>query len=265
MRAMRALMLCSLLVMLASCRFVNPPITSVTWAPLPTVGPAFTPTVPPPSATATLPPAPTRTATPQSDPTATALAETKAVQSPTLPPTVTPEIVQAWRGTVHRPPTGAQYDDYFRVVGGAGGEYGIASPDKNLEARLAALRDSGRVINVWGMLQRGVADHGGARIVVDRLEEERPPATPVPASEPVEGWVGRIQSAPAGALYDDCFEGQSPLGQYGIAALMPRLEQEIISHRNAGVRVRVWGMLDYGVADCAGKRIIITRIEGVGP
>ncbi len=265
MRAICALTVGVSLVVLTCCRFVNPPVTSVTWVPLPTVGPAFTSTMPPPTATVTLTPVLTDTATPRSDRTATALAETKAALPPTLPPTATPDIVQAWRGTVHRPPAGAQYDDYFRVVGGAEGEYGIASPDKNLEARLVALRDSGRVINVWGVLQRGVDDHGGARIVVDRLEEERPPATPVPASEPVEGWIGRIQSAPAGASYDDCFEGQSPPGQYGIAALMPRLEQEIISHRNTGTRVRVWGMLDYGVADCAGKRIIITRIEVVGP
>lgn len=265
MQAMRMLTLVVLLVVLTCCRFVNPPVTSVTWAPLPTIGPAFTPTTPPPTATATSTPMPTRTATPRSDRAATALAETKAAQSPTAPPTATPEVLQGWRGTVHRAPAGTQYDDYFRVLGGAGGEYGIASPDKNLDARLVALRDSGRVINVWGVLQRGVADHGGVRIVVDRLEEERPPATPVPASEPVEGWVGRIQSAPVGASYDDCFERQSPLGQYGIVALMPRLEQEIISHRNTGTRVRVWGMLDYGVADCAGKRIIITRIEVIGP
>lgn len=172
-------------------------------------------------------------------------------------------VVDGWRGTLHALPQDASYDDYFRILGGEGGQYGIEGASSEIEERLAALRDSGRVLRVWGGLLRDVADYGGALIVVDRLEVLAVPSTPVPESEFVEGWVGVIRPLPPGSAYDDYFDAQQPGGQYGIDAVVSQVAKEIAAYRSAGTLVRIWGMLDYGVRDYGEKRIVVTRIEAV--
>lgn len=179
-------------------------------------------------------------------------------------PTPIPEIVEGWRGTVHALPAGAQFDDFVRLIGGEGGQYGIESRDDDIEAQLVALRDSGRVVRLWGTLIRDVLDYGGTQILVDRLEVQAPAATPVPESELVEGWQGVIRALPAGSAYDDYFDGVSPAGQYGVDALLPQLQDEIVAARETGALLRIWGLMDYGVSDYGGKRIIVTRIESLG-
>ena len=179
-------------------------------------------------------------------------------------PTPIPELVEGWRGTVHALPAGAQFDDFVRIIGGEGGQYGIESRDDDIEAQLVALRDSGRVALLWGTLIRDIPDYGGTQILVERLEAQAPAATPVPESELVEGWEGMIRALPAGSAYDDYFDGVSPAGQYGIDALLPQLQNEIVAARETWALLRIWGMMDYGVADYGGKRIIVTRIEALG-
>jgi len=88
-----------------------------------------------------------------------------------------------------------------------------------------------------------------------------PVATAAPASEVVEGWVGRVRAAPAGQPYAQYFDAQTPRGQFGITSLVPKLAQDLAAYRNTTAIIRVWGILDYGVADYAGKRIVVTRIE----
>jgi hypothetical protein len=89
-------------------------------------------------------------------------------------------------------------------------------------------------------------------------------ATRVPPSELVEGWVGTIQALPTGSTYDDYFAAEATGGQYGIDALVDAIRQQVATQRAAGARVRVWGVLDYGVADYGNMRITVTRIEPVG-
>ncbi|MCD6520123.1 MAG: hypothetical protein J7M05_09405 [Anaerolineae bacterium] len=178
-----------------------------------------------------------------------------------LTPTPTPQLVEGWRGTIHSLPEGAQYDDFIRVLGG--GQYGLKGETAELERQIESLRDSGRIVQVWGELSQGVEDYGGACLVVKRLVAEPPPTTPAPESELVEGWLGLIRSLPAGAAYDDFFDGQQPRGQYGIDSLNARLREELARYRDSGTLVRVWGVLDFGVDDYGGKRILVTRLEAL--
>jgi hypothetical protein len=83
-------------------------------------------------------------------------------------------------------------------------------------------------------------------------------------SELVEGWVGRLHALPAGSAYDDYFATEDPVGEYGIAALLATLSEQLATHRASGARVRIWGVLDYGVTDYGGRRITVTRVELVG-
>jgi len=205
------------------------------------------------------------------------------------------ELVDGWGGTVHSLPASSPYDDLFRVLGGRGGQYGITSTDAALAERIKGLRDTNRVVVVWGMLRRGATDYGDAQLVVERIEEAAgatlaataaptsaasaeptrsttvaptgqiaPPvarATAAPPSKLVEGWIGIIRPLAATARYDDYFDAREPVGQYGIAGLLPRTEAEIDAWRDSGRAVRIWGVLDYGMADYGGARITVTRIE----
>lgn len=187
----------------------------------------------------------------------------EAAEPVLLPPL---EPIEAWRGTIRSLPQGSEFDDYFRRAG-TQEEYGITSLDPELTERLAALRDKGRIVQVWGALQKDAADHQSTQIIVERLVEEKPAATPAPtkpASQLVEGWLGVVHNAPAGASYDDYFESRSPVGQFGVAATIPQLQVELAAHRASGVVIRIWGVLDFGVADHEGKRITVTRIEVIG-
>ena len=194
------------------------------------------------------------------EPDGTVKAELPATTATPTPET-TPEVVEGWRGTLHSLPQGAQFDDFFRVLGGEGGQFGIGSLDASIEERLAALRDSGRIVRLWGTLARQAPDYGETQIVVERLEEEPPPATPVPESELVEGWIGIVRALPPGSAYDDYFDAHYPGGQYGIGSLVPKLEEELAAYGNSGTIIRIWGVLDYGIPDYSGRRILVTRIE----
>ena len=186
---------------------------------------------------------------------------------------VTDEPIEGWRGTLHSLPQDSPFDDYLNVIGENAGQYGIDSQDDALRVQLADLRDSGRTLIVSGTLRRDAPDHGDVLIIVERLKLVPLPATPVPATVPapvpasefVEAWVGVVRVAPAGAAYDDYFDAQHPGGQYGIAALVARTAEEIVSYRESGATIRIWGILDHGVADHGGTRIVISRMEAVNP
>jgi hypothetical protein len=114
-----------------------------------------------------------------------------------------------------------------------------------------------------GVLQRDVEDYGDVRIRVERIEVEPPSATPVPDSKLVEGWIGTVHALPSQSPYDDYFRAQSPSGQYGITSHVDHLAQELVEYRHTGTVIRIWGVLDYGVADYGEKRITVTRLQVV--
>lgn len=175
-------------------------------------------------------------------------------------PTPAPVLVEGWRVTMHSLPEGGSFDDFCRVVGNSNGQHGIQAPDAALESRLVDLRDSGRVAQVWGTLVTTDDDYGGSRLVVQRLAIEAPTATPVPESVLVEGWIGTIHAAKAGAAYDDYIAVRSPEGSHGLSSPMPAIEAELAALRDSGTVVQVWGVLDYGANDYGGTRLVVTRL-----
>jgi putative hemolysin len=89
-----------------------------------------------------------------------------------MPPGTTEEIADWW-GVIRSTEPGAQYDDYFeRQDLGQLIYFGIDSRDLAVQAQIAALRDSGRIVHLYGTLFSNVPDYNGSQILVDRIEVE---------------------------------------------------------------------------------------------
>ena len=89
-----------------------------------------------------------------------------------MPPGATDEIADWW-GVIRKTPPGAQYDDYFeRQDLGQVIYFGIDSMDPAVQSQIKALRDSGKIVHLYGALLSNVPDYGGAQIRVDRIEVE---------------------------------------------------------------------------------------------
>ena len=50
--------------------------------------------------------------------------------------------------------------------------FGIDSLDPAVQAQIAALRDTGKVVHLFGTLFSNVIDYNGSQIQVDRIEVE---------------------------------------------------------------------------------------------
>lgn len=86
-----------------------------------------------------------------------------------LPPDAT-EDVQDWWGVIKKSGAGAQFDDYFeRQDLGQPLDFGIDSRDPAVEAQIEALRDSGRIVHLYGTLTNDVPDVNGSQILVVSL------------------------------------------------------------------------------------------------
>jgi hypothetical protein len=265
----------------------------VTWVPLPTVASTAT-------AEAAVP-TPAQLIVDEQPPTATA----SVTATPAPPTTEPIEMVQGWKGTLHSLPDGGKTDIAFRLQDQPGKESAITASSAALQSRLESVVDSPTVVQVWGVLRKSATEHGGSLIVVDRVEaaEIQPdvgtptatppptdlPATPSPeppapiaapplagpastptlimatATELVDGWVGVIQGLPPGTSYTDYFERSDTSAQYGISSLVPRIEEDLAAYRDTGRAVRIWGVVDFGVIDHMGRRIVVTRVEPVEP
>ena len=89
-----------------------------------------------------------------------------------MPPGTSEEIADWW-GVVKSTGPGAQYDDYFeRQDLGQVIYFGIDSMDPAVQAQIEALRDSGRIVHLYGTLLSNVPDYNGSQIQVDRIEVE---------------------------------------------------------------------------------------------
>lgn len=83
----------------------------------------------------------------------------------------TSEQITDWWGVIKSTNTGAQYDDYFeRQDLGEKIYFGIDSLDSAVKAQIEALRDSGKVVHLYGTLFSNVPDYNGSQIRVDRIE-----------------------------------------------------------------------------------------------
>jgi len=63
-----------------------------------------------------------------------------------------------------------QYDDYFvrQDLGGAI-NFGIDSLDPEVAAQIQALRDSGKIVHLYGTLFSNVPDYNGSQVMVERI------------------------------------------------------------------------------------------------
>lgn len=88
----------------------------------------------------------------------------------TMPPGSTEEFADWW-GVIKSTQPGAQYDDYFerqdleQVV-----TFGIDSLDPAVQAQIKTLRDSGKIVHLYGKLFSNVPDYNGSQVQVQRIE-----------------------------------------------------------------------------------------------
>ena len=89
-----------------------------------------------------------------------------------MAPGTSEEIVNWW-GVIKSTPPGAQFDDFFeRQDLGQVIYFGIDSMDPAVQAQIVALRDSGKVVHLYGTLLSNVPDYNGSQVQVVRLEVE---------------------------------------------------------------------------------------------
>jgi putative hemolysin len=85
----------------------------------------------------------------------------------------TTEELADWWGVIKSTESGAQYDDYFeRQDLGQIIYFGIDSLDTAVQAQIKSLRDSGKIVHLYGTLFSNVPDYNGSQIQVDRIEVE---------------------------------------------------------------------------------------------
>lgn len=83
----------------------------------------------------------------------------------------TSEPIEDWWGVIKSTPPGAQYDDYFERQDLGGSIYfGIDSSDPEVEAQIQTLRDSGKIVHLYGTLFSNVPDYNGSQVQIDRIE-----------------------------------------------------------------------------------------------
>ena len=89
-----------------------------------------------------------------------------------MPPGSSEEIAN-WRGIIKSTEPGAQYDDYFELwTNGQIIYFGIDSMDPVVQAQFEALRDSGKIVHLYGTLLSNVPDYNGSQIQVVRIGVE---------------------------------------------------------------------------------------------
>lgn len=87
-----------------------------------------------------------------------------------MPPGATEKIANWW-GVIKSTKPGAQFDDYFeRQDLGQIIYFGIDSRDPAVRSQIIALRDSGKIVRLYGTLVSNVPDYNGSQILVDRIE-----------------------------------------------------------------------------------------------
>ena len=89
-----------------------------------------------------------------------------------MPPGTSEEIA-GWRGVIKSTEPGAQYDDYFELwTNGQIIYFGIDSMDPAVKSQIEALRDSGKIVHLYGTLLSNVPDYNGSQVQVDRIVVE---------------------------------------------------------------------------------------------
>jgi putative hemolysin len=170
-------------------------------------------------------------------------------------------------GVIKSTAPGTQYDDYFeRQDLGQILYFGIDSLDPALKSQIEALRDSGKIVHLYGTVLSNVPDFNSSRIQVDRIQVEEQGAgsfTPPGVTEEIFDWWGVIKSTEPGAQFDDYFERQdfTQIITFGIDSRDPALKSQIEALRNSGKIVHLYGTLLSNVPDYNGSQIQVDRIQ----
>lgn len=106
------------------------------------------------------------------DATAEAKGGTEEQASGGYMPPGTAEEITDWWGVIKSTESGAQYDDYFerQDLGQQFIYFGIDSMDPAVQSQIEALRDSGKIVHLYGTLRSNVPDYNGSQIQVDRIK-----------------------------------------------------------------------------------------------
>lgn len=85
-------------------------------------------------------------------------------------PPGTAEEINDWWGVIKSTGSGAQYDDYFeRQDLGQIIYFGIDSFDPGVKSQIVALRDTGKIVHLYGTLYSNVPDYNGSQVLVERI------------------------------------------------------------------------------------------------
>ncbi len=86
----------------------------------------------------------------------------------------TSEPIEDWWGVIKSTETGSQYDDCFeRQDFGQSIYFGVDSMDPDVQAQIESLRDSGKIVHLYGTLFSNVPDYNGSQVQVDRIEVQK--------------------------------------------------------------------------------------------
>jgi putative hemolysin len=87
-----------------------------------------------------------------------------------IPPGTSEELADWW-GVIKGNAPGAEFDDCFeRQDLGQVIYFGIDSRDPAVESQIVALRDSGKIVHLYGTLVSNVPDCNGSQVLVERIE-----------------------------------------------------------------------------------------------
>jgi putative hemolysin len=91
-----------------------------------------------------------------------------------IPPGTSEEIADWW-GVIKSTEPGAQYDDYFerQDLGQNYISFGIDAMDPAVQEQIKALRNSGKIVHLYGTLFSNMPDVNSSQIQVDRIDVER--------------------------------------------------------------------------------------------
>jgi putative hemolysin len=105
-------------------------------------------------------------------PVVTVEATTEGSGGSTAPETA--EAIADWWGVIKSTDAGAQFDDYFerQDIPGQVIYFGIDSLDPAVKAQIEAVRDTGKIVHLYGTLFSNVPDYNGSQVQVDRIEVE---------------------------------------------------------------------------------------------
>ena len=83
------------------------------------------------------------------------------------------EAFSDWWGVIKSTESGAQFDDYFERQDLGGVIYfGIDLEDSEITAQIGTLRDTGKIVHLYGTLVSNVPDYNGSQVLVDRIVVE---------------------------------------------------------------------------------------------